>query len=169
MAQEFAKLNGYEVKDAKARQQISELDTAVKNKLGTTDVVNDLTSEDTTKPLSAKQGKELALRVKSIEDLKPIFVDKDTSADEFFNAYDSMDKNLTPVIYLDDDYEQCQIIGCKDIGGEPKYYFMKASTNSYIVVTTNTENDTVNVVTQSIDASISINYDSATETLTIGG
>lgn len=58
--QEFSKLNGYAVKDATARQQVSDLTVAVGNKVGTTDIVDNLLSDATNKPLSAKQGKVLS-------------------------------------------------------------------------------------------------------------
>ena len=104
-------------------------------------------------PLSLPNGTTLtAEHLKHIEDavarafnkvLKTLNSNSAVSA--FSEAYQQYANDSAQVVYVDTDAELCTLVGVQDIGGEPKYTFLKCSTKECIVVTTNIDTDTKSI------------------------
>lgn len=168
MAQEFSKLNGYSVKDATAREQISGLNQTMGNKVNTSDIVDNLTTEAADKPLSAKQGKELSDRLTDIETKTYNQLTSESTSKDFEDALDAYNDNAVPIVYIDSNDVVCSLISAFDMQevAAPVCYFLNADAKEIIGVSN--LGSTLNFTRKKLDNPISVSYVEANEELTIG-
>lgn len=155
---EFSKLNGYDVKDATARQ-------ALTGKVNTTDIVDALTSDAANKPLSAKQGKALDERLKVLEDAPFIHITPTSKGQDCWDALESENVGGRMGFVDTDSDEVCNLIAIDITNAPNKLVFFKTSTLEIVNVCWGDLSATVTVERIKVDKPIKIEY--ANEELTI--
>lgn len=94
------------------------------NVVGTLDVPNGIDGKDGKDGKDGEDGTSVEI----------IYLDKNSSADDFVNAYKSHKNTGARVIYRDNASEYCYLVGAQTISGDGRYYFLKGSMNKIIEV-----------------------------------
>ena len=181
--QEFSTLNGYKVKDATARQQISELNTEVGGKVAKDSIANNLTTDDATKVLSAKQGKELAKLISDLEedlgeriddaaDGKSFVLTEASKYIDFVEAAGHAEFPNTMVTY--NAYPDCRYIGRPNLreGFADGFRFFSAGDREFVTAwfTSDSNNDATpaEVEVEPVIKPVAVFYNDTDESLSIG-
>lgn len=187
MAQEFSKLNGYLVKDATARQQISDLTTqhntdkqGLQDQIDGLEVQTQLATENFVDAFSriaeleTESGQaetdisNLTERVTDIENKTYNQLTSESTSDDFEDALDAYNDNAVPIVYIDNNNIVCSLISAFDMAEDaaPVCHFLNAQTKEIIGVSN--LGSTLNFTRKNLDNPISISYVEADEELTIG-